>query len=188
VLWGAGLGADVPRYATPAATRTAARWREELCESVARESPGHELPLFARLTAATGDVIPWDGPTARVIAHDAHAPGHGAVYLPEAGVLVAGDMVSDVEVPLPDMESADPFGAYRAGLGLLASLPGVRTVVPGHGHTGDGAAFRARVAADLAYLDAVQAGAPVTDPRLAAGEEWLRQEHARHVSLARNRR
>ncbi len=25
--------------------------------------------------------IPWDGPTAQLIVHDGHAPGHGAAYL-----------------------------------------------------------------------------------------------------------
>lgn len=51
------------------------------------------------------------------------------------------------------------------------------------GHPGDGAAFRARAAADLAYLYAVEAGAPAADARLAG--TWLRQEHAKQVSLAR---
>jgi hydroxyacylglutathione hydrolase len=74
--------------------------------------------------------------------------------VPETGVLIAGDMCSDIEIPLPDLESPDPFGTYRRGLGLLARVPGVRVVVPGHGHVGDREEFRRRVAADFCYLAA----------------------------------
>jgi hydroxyacylglutathione hydrolase len=119
-----------------------------------------------------------------VLAHDAHAPGHGAVFLPEVGVLIAGDMLSDIEIPLLDTESPDPFGGYRRGLGLLAGTQGVRLVVPGHGHVGDHAEFGRRVAADFGYLDATEAGADVDDPRLT--EEWLRAERARHQLLSRS--
>jgi hypothetical protein len=49
---------------------------------------------------------------------------------------------------------------------------------------GDGAAFRSRVSADGAYLDALEAGRDVRDPRLAAGGDWLRAEHARQLRLA----
>jgi hydroxyacylglutathione hydrolase len=51
--------------------------------------------------------IPWDGPEARLIVHDGHAPGHGAVFLPGSGVLIAGDMCSDVEIPLLDLVAGD---------------------------------------------------------------------------------
>jgi hydroxyacylglutathione hydrolase len=190
VLWSAGLGADVPRYATPAAAAAASARRGALFAEAEAEAPGHDPALFGRITAWPGEEILWDGPPARIIAHDAHAPGHGALFLPSAGVLVAGDMCSDVEIPLVDEEPDDPFGRYRAGLGRLAALASggerVRAVVPGHGRVGDTAEFRARVAADLKYLDAVAAGAPVTDPRL--GDEWLRQEHARQAALAQRGR
>ncbi len=81
-------------------------------------------PLFAA-------AIPWHGPAAQVVVHDGHAPGHGAVFLPDTGVLVAGDMCSDVEIPLLDPGClAEPLGDYRAGLQRLAAVPGVRWVVP----------------------------------------------------------
>jgi hydroxyacylglutathione hydrolase len=182
LLWSATFG-DVPRYATPRAVATAARELPGLISGVAEAGPGHDLTLFARLEPLLGREIDWAGPRAVVLAHDAHAPGHGAVFLPEVGVLVAGDMCSDIEIPLLDAESPDPFGGYRRGLGLLAGTQGVRVIVPGHGHVGDHAEFRRRVAADFGYLDATEAGADVTDPRLT--EEWLRAEHARHIDLAR---
>jgi glyoxylase-like metal-dependent hydrolase (beta-lactamase superfamily II) len=177
VLWSRSLG-DAPRYATPRAAAAAAGGRRALVSEMLETAPGHDLSLFARLTPLHGHEIPWSGPRAVVLAHDAHAPGHGAVFLPETGVLAAGDMCSDIEIPLLDLESADPFGGYRHGLATLAALPRVAVVVPGHGHPGDGPEFRRRVAADFAYLDAVEAGREPDDARLAA--DWLRQEHDRH--------
>jgi hydroxyacylglutathione hydrolase len=186
VLWSRGLGPGVVRYATPRAARTAERELPGLTEGVQESAPGHDLALFGRVAPLASAEVPWDGPRATVLAHDAHAPGHGALFMPDSGVLVAGDMCSDIEIPLPNMEAAeasDPFGDYRNGLGLLASQPGVRVVVPGHGHVGDAAEFSRRVAADVAYLDAVEAGRDPRDPRLE--QEWLRAEHERHRAHAR---
>jgi len=180
VLWRASLG-DVVRYATPPAARVAARELPGLLDGMRESAPGHDESLFGRLAAMPAAELGWDGPRTVVVSHDGHAPGHGALFLPDAGVLIAGDMCSDIEIPLLDTESADAFGAYRAGLGLLASLSGVRAVVPGHGHVGDAAEFRRRVAIDAAYLDAVEAGRDPADPRLTA--DWLRAEHDRHVAL-----
>jgi len=101
-------------------------------------------------------------------------------------VLIAGDMCSDVEIPLLDAAAAggDPFGGYRHGLAVLAAVPGVWVVVPGHGHVGGAAEFRRRVAADFGYLDAVEAGLDVADERLAGpAAAWLRAEHDRQRAL-----
>jgi hydroxyacylglutathione hydrolase len=182
LLWSAALG-GAPRYATPRAVAVAAREEAGLTEGVTDGAPGHDLTLFARVTALAGREIDWPGPRAVVLAHDAHAPGHGAVFLPDTGVLIAGDMCSDIEIPLPDLDAAEPFCDYRHGLALLAGTDAVEVLVPGHGHVGDGAEFRRRVAADLAYLDAVAAGTDIPDERLT--EEWLRTEHERALALAR---
>ena len=184
LLWSAALG-DAPRYATPRAVAATAGTRADLAGSVRTAAPGHDLTLFAQVVALAGEVIDWAGPRALVYSHDAHAPGHGAVFLPDSGVLIAGDMCSDLEIPLLDLESADPFLDYREGLRLLADVPGVRVVVPGHGHVGDGAELRRRIAADLAYLDALQTRGDADDPRLAA--DWLRTEHARQRARAQAR-
>src|SRR5262249_24309815 len=140
VLWSQELG-EVPRFAVPRAAAAAAAKRADLVGEVEREVSGHELELLGRLTALEpgAERIPWDGPQARVVAHDGHAPGHGAVFLLEAGILIAGDMCSDVEIPLLDPDTPDPVGDYRVGLERLAALTGVRQVVPGHGHVGDAA-------------------------------------------------
>jgi hydroxyacylglutathione hydrolase len=181
LLWSRALG-GAPRYATPRAVAVAAREEASLISGVEESAPGHDLTLFARVQPLLGHEIDWPGPRALVYAHNAHAPGHGAIFLPDSGVLIAGDMLSDVEIPLLDLDAADPFGGYREGLRLLASIPGVTVVVPGHGHVGDDAEFCRRITADLAYLDAVQAGGDIDDPRLT--EDWLRTEHARHRARA----
>jgi hydroxyacylglutathione hydrolase len=182
LLWSRALG-EVPRYATPRAAAAAARSRSGLVDGVQESAPGHDLALFGQVEALTGREIGWPGPRALVYPHDAHAPGHGAVLLPDSGVLIAGDMCSDIEIPLPDLDAPDPFGGYRAGLATLAGIAGVTAVVPGHGHVGDAAEFRRRLAADLAYLDAVAAGDDHPDSRLT--EDWLRAEHARALTRAR---
>lgn len=180
LLWSRELG-DATRYATPRAVACAARELPGLIEGVQASSPGHDLTVFAKLEPLRSAEIDWRGPRAVTHPHDAHAPGHGAVFLPGTGVLIAGDMCSDIEIPLPDLAADDPLGAYRAGLDVLASVPGVTVVVPGHGHVGDRGEFRRRVTADFAYLDAVEAGTDVADPRLAV--DWLRAEHARLSAL-----
>ena len=129
LLWSAAFG-EVPRYATPRAVAVAARELPGLVSGVAESAPGHDLTLFARVEPLLGREIDWAGPRAVVYPHDAHAPGHGAVLLPDAGVLIAGDMLSDIEIPLLDLESADPFGDYRQRLELLAAVPGVRWWCP----------------------------------------------------------
>jgi len=181
VLWSRELG-DAPRYAAPAAVSLAETDRESILEYIRQSVPGHDLDLVGRMQALDAPVIPWDGPEARLIVHDAHAPGHGAVFLPETGVLVAGDMCSDVEIPLLDTVADDPLGDYRTGLERLASVSGVRHVVPGHGHVGDDEERRRRLALDTAYVDAVSAGQPYDDPRLTPDSpKWMRAMHEDQV-------
>jgi glyoxylase-like metal-dependent hydrolase (beta-lactamase superfamily II) len=92
-------------------------------------------------------------------------------------------MCSDIEIPLLDTVADDPLGDYRTGLERLASVPGVRQVVPGHGHPGDAAELRRRLALDTAYLDAVSAGQPYHDPRLTADSpKWMQVMHEDQVS------
>jgi hydroxyacylglutathione hydrolase len=175
VLWHTLLGADVPRFAAPAAVATAARDRDRILEATEETAPGHDPAFIGQLTSLAAESIPWDGPAAEVIIHDAHAPGHGAVFLPGSGVLVAGDMCSDIEMPLLDMDAADPLGDYRTGLSRLAAVSGVRQVVPGHGHVGDAEEFRRRVAADVEYLGRLERGELFADPRIT--RDWLQDTH-----------
>jgi hydroxyacylglutathione hydrolase len=183
VLWHALLGAGVPRFAAPAAVAAAARERDGILRATEETAPGHDPAFIGQLTPLAAASIPWDGPAAEIIVHDAHAPGHGAVFLPGSGVLVAGDMCSDIEMPLLDMDAADPLGDYRTGLTRLAAVSGVRQVVPGHGHAGDAAEFRRRLAADVAYLDRLERGEDFDDSRIT--RDWLRATHQQQLKRYR---
>ena len=164
VLWHPDFG-DVPRWASPDSVRIAGSRRSEILEAL---GPGYRpevLELVGQLSALPGLDIPWLGPESDVILHDAHIVGHSAVWIAEFGVLIAGDMLSDLELPLPD-DSPSALGTYRAGVEALEPYANIaRFVIPGHGSiTSDGAA---RVAADLAYLDDVIAGRESKDARIA---------------------
>ncbi|MDA8318299.1 MAG: MBL fold metallo-hydrolase [Actinomycetota bacterium] len=186
VLWDRDLG-DVPRYASAAAVATADRERTGLIEGVTESAPGHDLDLFAQLTPLPpgADGIDWPGPRTEVVTHDGHAPGHSAIFLPDSGVLVAGDMCSDIEIPLLDLDSGDPVGDYRSALEAFAALP-VRLVVPGHGSVTGADGFRARVAADLRYLDDLERGAESADQRITG--DWLESEYRAHAAAVRPER
>lgn len=183
LLWCRELG-QVPRYASARTVATAERELATLITDAGKSAPGHDLDLLGRLVPLEpqADAIAWSGPDAMVVIHDGHAPGHSAVFLPDSGTLIAGDMCSDIEIPLLDLDQADPVGDYEAGLERLAVLP-VRRVVPGHGAVGDAAEFRRRVAADLAYLGALRHGLDPRDPRLTTG--WLIDEHNRQADHLR---
>jgi hydroxyacylglutathione hydrolase len=184
VLWSRDLG-NVPRYAAPRAVAAAEAEREAMVSEAQSTAPGHDLDLFGRLIPLPGGAehIPWDGPAAQVIVHDGHAPGHGAVFIPDAGVLVAGDMLSDIEIPILDTLAGDPLGDYRAGLRRLAAVPGVRWVIPGHGHIADAGEFRRRLDADAHYLDLLSAGEPFDDPRCTV--KWQRDWHEHQLQECR---
>ncbi|WP_158274527.1 MBL fold metallo-hydrolase [Cellulomonas sp. WB94] len=135
VLWSARLG-DVPRWATPAAAAAQQRSRDADLAKADAAAPGHDRELFGRITALPDDAVavPWSGPRALVVGHHAHAPGHAALVLPDSGVLVAGDMLSDIEIPLLDVDAADPVGDYRDGLHRLEAAVtqhAITAVVPG---------------------------------------------------------
>lgn len=187
VLWAAALG-DVPRWATPRCAATALRERGPLVRMAADDgAPGHDPALVARLTPLEGLTLPWSRDVV-VVPYAAHAPGSAALVVPDAGVLVAGDVLSDLEVPLLDLDAAHPIGEHHRALDALetaAAAHGVVVLVPGHGHVTDAAGLRQRLAADRAYLDALAAGRTPEDPRLA--EPWVRDEHERQLAALAGR-
>ncbi len=136
-------------------------------------APGHDAPLVGRLDPLTDDVVPWSGPRVVVVPHSAHCRGSVALLLPDAGVLLAGDLLSDVELPLLDLEAADPLGTYAAALDALEAVVrrwSVSVLVPGHGTPTDAAGLAARMAADrayLAHLGGLVGSPPPADPRVA---------------------
>jgi len=163
LLWPPGLG-SVPRWASAPVARHATTHRTALVQALGPDWPAELAELVGVLTAVDGSRLPWPGATVEMITHDAHAPGHTALWLPEQRVLVAGDMLSDVELPLLEQSSV---ADYLDGLAALE--PVVRrasVLVPGHGRPAIGAAAAvARWVADERYLEALVAGADPRDPR-----------------------
>jgi len=195
LLWHASLGA-APRYGT---ARCAATVRDRLSDAGAKARVAQLIPpdivervpldLLGLITGLPADTerIPWDGPQVRIIEHQAHAPGHAALLIEERGVLVAGDTLSDVLIPMLDLnDTADPIGDYLTALRLLEDVAGgVDVVVPGHGSVGGADQVQARIDQDRAYLHAVRDGEVVSDPRVGPSAT-VPGVHERQVqSLAR---
>src|SRR5262249_46663525 len=135
------------------------------------------LGLITGLPAET-EQIPWDGPQVRIIEHQAHAPGHAALLIEERGVLVAGDTLSDVLIPLLDFnDTADPIENYLAALRLVEGAAGdVDVAVPGHGSVAGADQIHVRIERDRAYLHALRDAQVVSDPRIGPsatfGKDW----------------
>jgi len=198
LLWHAGLGA-APRYGTgrcaatvrdrPSDERAKTRIAQLIPPDIVEQVPLDLLGLITGLPAET-ERIPWEGPQVRIIEHRAHAPGHAALLIEERGVLVAGDMLSDVLIPLLDLnDTADPIEDYLAALRLLEGAAGdVDVVVPGHGSVGGPDQVPARIGQDRAYVHALRDVQVVSDPRVgpSATYDWLPGVHERQLqNLAR---
>jgi glyoxylase-like metal-dependent hydrolase (beta-lactamase superfamily II) len=188
VLWPSSL-ASVPRFAAPRTIAAIEAYPEmtrgALREVSARWYAQWDLEQFAKLRPLESETLSWSGPHARVIVHDAHAPGHAALHFPELELLVAGDMVSDVELPGLDWDQPyDQLQAYLGGLNALGSAEPVRLFIPGHGRPGDGDELRRRLDADRTYIGALERGANVDDPRLE-GPPPMRAQHDENVRRAR---
>lgn len=188
VLWHAELG-EAPRYGTARCAaymrdvRSNADWKASVAEGlppeIAEETPLDLYGLITGLPAET-ERIPWDGPQIRIIEHPAHAPGHAALLIEERGVLVAGDMLSDVLVPGLDVltDTNDPIEEYLAALRLFEGVAGdVEIVIPGHGSVGGADQVRARLEQDRAYVLALREGRVPSDARVGPsakpGWEWV---------------
>jgi len=179
VLWHRSLP-TVPRWGSATtAVLAGSGWRTMLDAL----GPGYPTTLYAEqppVRALPAAVVPWRGPEVRAIVTAAHELGHTAFWIERDRVLLAGDLLSDDEVPL--LAESDPTGAaYRAGLAALEPfVRRARVVVPGHGSpTADGLG---RLEADLRWLDALDRDVPPDDPRTATPDnaaEWERQRARR---------
>ena len=196
LLWHARLGA-APRYGT---ARCAATARDRLSDpgakariaaalippDIAEQVPLDLLGLITGLPAEMAQ-IPWDGPDVRIVEHQAHAPGHAALLIEERGVLVAGDMLSDVLIPMLDLNgTADPIEDYLAALRLLEGVVGdVDVLIPGHGSIGGADQVPARIDLDRAYVHALRDAHSPSDPRIGPsatyGKDWLPGVHAQQL-------
>jgi glyoxylase-like metal-dependent hydrolase (beta-lactamase superfamily II) len=200
LLWHARLG-SAPRYGTArCAAAIKARlsdtgWKDSIAglipPDIAKQVPLDLFGLITGLPAETAQ-IPWDGPQVRIIEHQAHAPGHAALLIEERGVLVAGDMLSDVLIPMLDlMNATDPIEDYLAALRLLEGVAGdVDVLVPGHGSVGGADQVRARIEQDRAYAHALRDASVPDDPRLgpSATYDWVSGVHERQLQQLAQRR
>lgn len=184
-LWHPVFG-NAPRYGTARCAEFLSElladpnWRVSMAEGLPPEfADDIPLALFGLITGLPVGAgrIPWEGPEVRVVEHQGHASGHAALLLPDRGVLIAGDMLSDVLPPMPDPGAERPFDDYLASLDLLDELADdIEVFVPGHGSVGDKEQFRARIGMDRAYVSALLEGAEVDDPRISSpqpGWEWV---------------
>jgi glyoxylase-like metal-dependent hydrolase (beta-lactamase superfamily II) len=98
---------------------------------------------------------PW-----RLVLRDAfgHCDSQLSIHLPELGLLIAADMLSDIEPPLLN----GPIGVYRGTLEILKPLAdggAFEALIPGHGAIALGSDdVRARIDGDLAYLEDLEHG------------------------------
>ena len=168
LLWHSRFG-DVPRYATPAGAHAASGARERGQQMAAESASGIPLELIALVAPLPADGGPVPG---EIVEHQAHAIGHAAVLLTDRGVLLAGDMLSDVLIPILDPRRPDQMGAYETALDRLdEAARHVDVLVPGHGAVAEGPEVTARLAADHAYIDALRRGEEPVDARLEP--DWL---------------
>ncbi|MBV1942598.1 MBL fold metallo-hydrolase [Streptomyces sp. BV286] len=201
VLWHAELG-EAPRYGTARCASfmrdvlSRPDWKARAAEALPPEIAGEvPLDLFGLITGLPDGAarIPWDGPQVRIVEHPAHAPGHAALLIEERGVLVAGDMLSDVLIPMLDdfTSTDDPIEDYLVGLRMLEGVAGnLDVLVPGHGSVGAADQVRTRIDQDRAYVHALRDGHASDDPRLGPsakpGWEWVSDIHDGQArSLAR---
>ena len=187
LLWHPRFG-DVPRYATPAGAHAASEARERGQRMAAESASGIPLELIGLVTPLPADGGPVPG---EIVEHQAHAIGHAAVLLADRGVLLAGDMLSDVLIPLLDPRRPDQVGAYETALDRLGEAARhVDVLVPGHGAVAEGPEVAARLAADHAYIDALRRGEEPVDARLGPdatyGRDWL-PVHQSNLEQARGR-
>jgi glyoxylase-like metal-dependent hydrolase (beta-lactamase superfamily II) len=200
VLGHARFGA-APRYGTARCASTIGdrlsgpHWKDSLAgmipPDIAEQISWDLFGLITGMPAGTAR-IPWGGPQVRIIEHQAHAPGHAALLIEERGVLVAGYMLSEVLLPMLDLnDTADPIEDYLAALRLLeGAADDVDVFVPGHGSIGGADQIHARIDQDRAYVHALRDADVLSDPRVgpSATYDWVPGVHTRQLrNLARRR-
>jgi glyoxylase-like metal-dependent hydrolase (beta-lactamase superfamily II) len=193
LLWHEKFG-DVPRYGTARNEveiknfLANADWRAQVAPMLPADI-ADQIPmddLFGKingLPAATVE-LPWAGPKVRIIEHQGHAAGSAALFIEERGVLIAGDMLSDILIPFLELDAKDPAADYLAALDLLEGLADeVEVFIPGHGSVGDADEMRVRIERDRKYVQALRDGSSLDDQRLATSpskdvHQWQKQHIA----------
>lgn len=177
LLWHPRFG-DVPRWASAVTAKRAGRDRARFVDDLGPDWPIELATLVGRLTPLETE-LDWPDDI-DVIRHDGHTPGHTALWLPRRRVLIAGDMLSDTELPLPE-ESG--IKEYLRGLDALAPfVERAALLIPGHGHVTADPVSRWR--ADRTYWADLIAGRTSADERVQA--PGMVEGHQRNIDLARH--
>ena len=146
---------------------------------VVREAPlrlgaGQELPLPGRLELGREEL--------ELQPADGHTPDGMAVFAAHVGVLLSGDYLSDVEIPV--LSPGGTLATYRATLARLAPLvERAERIVPGHGSPLTRELALEVLDDDVDYLDALERGEE--RPRLALGRDSARQRAVHAENLRR---
>ena len=113
---------------------------------------------------------------------DGHTSDGTAVWIPWAGVLVAGDYLSPSAIP--ELSPSSSLDAYLATLRRLAPLvEQADVVVPGHGEPLDNVRAAAILREDVAYVEALAASGAEAPLPLARRDGGNRKLHDYNVSL-----
>ena len=151
-----------PEYFPNVPILTHARYPQSLAEGAAAEIVRRitEFELDKNIVRTRPFVVPtpdhtFDAPTLYTVGdlsvQLSHMPGHTpdelVIYHAESGLLWAGDMLSDLEIPF-----VQSVTDYAQTLAKLAPWD-IRILIPDHGNiTTDPIEIAARIAADQAYL------------------------------------
>jgi len=112
---------------------------------------------------------------------DGHTEDGMAIWVPWARVLVCGDYLSPVEIPM--IQGKGTLSGYLATLDRLEPLVEQSDhVVPGHGPPIDGARAAAILREDRGYLEALRSDGEAAKLPLARRTAEQRKIHARNVA------
>jgi glyoxylase-like metal-dependent hydrolase (beta-lactamase superfamily II) len=112
---------------------------------------------------------------------DGHTPDGMAIWVPWARVLICGDYLSPVEIPM--LNPGGTVSAYLATLRRLEALvEQADHVVPGHGGPIDATRAAAILREDRAYLEALQSDPEQAKLPLARRNGQMRKIHASNVA------
>lgn len=112
---------------------------------------------------------------------EGHTADGTAIFARSLGVLVVGDYLSDVEIPM--ISEGGSLVEYRATLARLSPLvEAAEVVVPGHGSPHDRESALRLIDEDADYLEALERGDE--RPKLPAGRDTKTQRRIHAANLA----
>jgi hydroxyacylglutathione hydrolase len=186
VLWSPDLPTEAPRLAHPDTVRILEEQREHFLNELMRWEDdlgvSWDHDLVGRLQPIEANVITLAGISIRIVPTPGHTPGHTSLWLEDERVLFAGDMISDIDIPM--LSSAkEAARTYLHSLQTLEPLIAQASrVIPGHGTPCDGDEASQRMAADRAYIVALLAGDPVNGTELRMTTKENREAHGANVA------